>query len=102
LAKPTLEEYLKLSLENGIFDHAIRVSRNNDGLIAFHAHLNGFDGDTLDYMVKKDSIYPMHSINAEDIAITVKCGDCGKEYKVASGAEVPICHGKYMCKKVVT
>jgi hypothetical protein len=29
---------------------------------------------------------------------TVKCSVCQKEYKVACGAAIPICHGKVMKK----
>lgn len=108
MVKPSLEEYLKQNFDKGIIDHAIRANKDGDGSITFYIHPNGFSGDTLDYAVNGDEIMPMYSHfkyvskelrNASSIVITVKCAECGKQYKVMANGAIPICHGQYMQEK---
>lgn len=49
--KKNLEQYLKEQLKNGIIDHDIRASLNDDGNVTFYIHPRNANGDTLDFIV---------------------------------------------------
>jgi len=38
--------------------------------------------------------------NISGEVIMVKCSSCGKQYKVAPDAAIPICHGEFMKEKI--
>lgn len=54
----TLEEYLRENIEAGNIDHAIRAQIEADGVVTFYIHPAGEDGDTLDYEVRGDGLWP--------------------------------------------
>ena len=61
---------------------------------ALHDWHRGFKDD-IELVLKKD--YCMFRNNTDRI-MTVKCNDCGKESKIAPGADSPRCCGKYPTK----
>jgi len=94
----SLEEYLRENFSKGIIDHAIRANIDSKDIVSFYIHPAGHNGDTLDYIVKRDNIARLNYSNA---IITVECEQCGKQYEVVPGAHIPICHEKYMHEKAV-
>lgn len=58
----TLSEYLNENYDKGVIDHMVRASFNDDGTMSFYIHADGYDSDTLDFVVKENRLW-----NVEDI-----------------------------------
>lgn len=57
---PTLEKYLKQNMSFGTIDFAIRSSLDGqNGNALLYIHPSGRDGDTLDFRVEGNSLYPL-------------------------------------------
>lgn len=54
----TLESYLSDALKGGIYDHLIRASEGESGTVQFTIHPANVNGETIDYKVLDNRMYP--------------------------------------------
>ncbi len=54
----TLESYLRRNIKEGVINHAIRVTSGESDDVTLYIHPQDADGDTLDYKVIENLIYP--------------------------------------------
>lgn len=52
------EQYLVENFDRGVIDHSIRSHRGPSGKVTFYVHPSGVDGDTLDFVVRDNSLAP--------------------------------------------
>jgi hypothetical protein len=53
----TLEQYLKDNYKRNIIDFKLRTSLNENGRIQFYIHADGYDSDTLNFVVVNDVLF---------------------------------------------
>ena len=56
--KQTLEEYFKENHKKNIIDYSLRVNMDS-GVVAFYIHPCSCDGETLDFTVDDNDLYPI-------------------------------------------
>lgn len=54
----TLEHYLVTAMAAGLIDHKMRALKGADGKVTFYVHPAGADGETLDFVVRGNSLVP--------------------------------------------
>jgi hypothetical protein len=54
----TLEQYLRDAHADGAIDHALRCEVRENGDLKFYIHPVGKDGDTCDYLVEENHLWP--------------------------------------------
>lgn len=81
----TIEGYFLDAMRNGVIDHALRVSKSEDGNTQFYIHPANTNGETIDYKVDNNTIWPAHeAFNKPDEKITVFLKDKGRMFHGAS------------------
>jgi len=55
----TLETYLVDAEHKGVIDHRLRIQRGRVGEVRFYIHPDGVDGDTLDFEVQGNGLFPV-------------------------------------------
>lgn len=58
---PVLEAYLRAAADSGAIDHSIRVTVEADNSVHFYVHPVGRDGETLDFTVHGNTLFPKKS-----------------------------------------
>lgn len=65
----TLEQYFAENIEKHIIDHKLRTTATSDGL-TFYIHPDGYDGDTLDFLVKGNNLTPyQNGVQANNLSL---------------------------------
>ena len=81
----TLESYLRNGTKNGAYDYAIRATEDESGNVQFYIHPQNADGDTIDYKVTGNSLYPadpaFHKPELGRFFAFMRMGD---DYKIAN------------------
>lgn len=67
-ALKTFEQYLHAEIEEGKIDFRIRAQKNANGHVEFYIHPLDKNGDTRDYEVAGDTVYPKLMLGGNDNA----------------------------------
>ena len=55
----TLKQYFLENFKNGIIEHIIRSSVDDEGNASFYIHPSNIEGDTLDFLVCSNTLIPL-------------------------------------------
>ncbi len=81
----TLESYLRRNIKEGVINHAIRVTSGESDDVTFYIHPQNANGDTLDYKVNGNLIYPADpAFSKPELGRFFAFMRMGADYKIAN------------------
>ena len=80
----TLESYLRCNIKEGVINHAIRVTSGESDDVTFYIHPQDANGDTIDYKVIGNLIYPADpAFSKPELGQFFAFMRMGENYKIA-------------------